>query len=131
MKKKQSHLDQLKKDNPFKVPDGYMEGLTQQIMSQLPKKEPVEVKRITMTDRIRPWLYLAAVFAGLGLFFKAIIGISTSDGAGAAADSLLVHNTNMPYSSYVETYNEDEEYLEYIETQYANYLLAEEWDFYE
>lgn len=131
MKKEQSHLDQLKKDNPFKVPSGYMEGLTEHIMAQLPEKESVEAKRVTMTDRIRPWLYLAAVFAGLGLFFKAIVGISTTDGAGAVADSLLVHSPNISYSTSVGVYDEDEEYLEYIETQYANYILAEEWDSYE
>ena len=38
MKKVNDNLDKLKGENPFKVPEGYMEGLTDLIMSQLPEK---------------------------------------------------------------------------------------------
>lgn len=37
MKKKKNNLDRLKGTNPFTVPEGYMEGLTERIMSQLPR----------------------------------------------------------------------------------------------
>lgn len=129
MKKKQSNLDQLKGKNPFTVPQGYMEGLTSQIMSQLPEKPKQEAKIITMRERVRPWLYMAAVFAGLVLLFRAIVGITGSDGISNGTDSLLVHTT-IPAGTYSafndEQYDEDEEYLEYIENQYASYILAEE-----
>ena len=36
MKKEENNLDRLKGTNPFTVPEGYMEGLTERIMSQLP-----------------------------------------------------------------------------------------------
>lgn len=46
MKTEQNNLDRLKGKNPFTVPEGYMEGLTANIMSQLPEREPEEeVKR--------------------------------------------------------------------------------------
>ena len=101
-----------------------MEGLTERIMSQLPEK-PEEAKRISLMERVRRWLYMAAVFAGLGLFFKAIVGINGSDGS-TASDSLLVR-TEVPTTALdaIEA-EEDEEYLEYLEVQYANYLLDEE-----
>lgn len=89
MKKEENNLDRLKGTNPFTVPEGYMEGLTERIMSQLPEKPEERAKRISLMDRVRPWLYMAAVFAGLGLFFKAIVGINGSDGS-TASDSLLV-----------------------------------------
>ena len=73
MKKEENNLDRLKGTNPFTVPEGYMEGLTERIMSQLPEKQEERAKRISLMDRVRPWLYMAAVFAGLGLFFKAIV----------------------------------------------------------
>lgn len=38
MKKEENNLDRLKGTNPFTVPEGYMEGLTERIMSQLPEK---------------------------------------------------------------------------------------------
>ena len=64
MKTEQNNLDRLKGKNPFTVPEGYMEGLTANIMSQLPEREPEEeVKKVSLMDRVRPWLYMAAVFA--------------------------------------------------------------------
>ncbi len=66
MKKEENNLDRLKGTNPFTVPEGYMEGLTERIMSQLPEKQEERAKRISLMDRVRPWLYMAAVFAGLG-----------------------------------------------------------------
>ena len=125
MKKEENNLDRLKGTNPFTVPEGYMEGLTERIMSQLPEKPEERAKRISLMDRVRPWLYMAAVFAGLGLFFKAIVGINGSDGS-TASDSLLVR-TEVPTTALdaIEA-EEDEEYLEYLEAQYANYLLDEE-----
>ena len=40
--------------NPFRVPEGYFEQLTAQVMQQLPEQQKA---RITM---LRPWLYAAA-----------------------------------------------------------------------
>ena len=125
MKKEENNLDRLKGTNPFTVPEGYMEGLTERIMSQLPEKQEERAKRISLMDRVRPWLYMAAVFAGLGLFFKAIVGINGSDGS-TASDSLLVRTEVSPASVSALQAAEDEEYLEYLEEQYAGYILAEE-----
>ncbi len=127
MRKEDNSLERLKGINPFTVPDGYMEGFTERIMSQLPEKPAEGREPVTLMDRIRPWLYMAAMFAGLGLFFKAIVG---SDGLGGdASDSLLVR-TELPAASMEAIQSEeDEEYLEYIETQYAQYLLDEEYPY--
>ncbi|MDD2952019.1 MAG: hypothetical protein PHC95_02480 [Parabacteroides sp.] len=128
MKKEENNLDRLKGTNPFTVPEGYMEGLTERIMSQLPEKTEEETRRISMMDRVRPWLYMAAVFAGLGLFFKAIVGIG-GPGGGTVSDSLLVR-TEVPATALdIIEAEEDEEYLEYLEAQYANYLLDEEFPY--
>ncbi|MDL2256399.1 hypothetical protein LJC38_07440 [Parabacteroides sp. OttesenSCG-928-K15] len=133
MEKKVNKLDQLKGQNPFTVPEGYFESLTDRVMSQLPES-PAQIeggRQVTMIARVRPWLYMAAVFAGLLLFFRALVGI-TDDGAnGFAADSLLVHS-EMPADYFLpegEYYDEEEEYWDYIEDTYANYILAEEMQF--
>lgn len=128
MEKEQNNLDRFKGKNPFTVPDGYMEDLTANIMSRLPEKPQVEIKKISMMDRVRPWLYMAAVFAGLGLFFKAIVGIG---GDQSQTDTLLVQSegTSATISAIQEA--ENEEYLEYLEAQYTDYLLAEELGNYE
>ena len=127
MKTEQNNLDRLKGKNPFTVPEGYMEGLTANIMSQLPEREPEEeVKKVSLMDRVRPWLYMAAVFAvfaGLGLFFKVLVG---PEDKAAKTDSLLVKTEVSPASVSALQATEDEEYLEYLEEQYAGYILAEE-----
>lgn len=125
MKDEQSNLECLKGKQPFKLPGGYMEGLTADIMSRLPEKPHENVKRISLMDRVRPWLYMAAVFAGLGLFFKGIIGLGTQN--EAASDALVV-KIEQPADSpgAVESAESDEDYREYIEAQYTDYLLAEE-----
>lgn len=119
MKTEQSIPDRFKGNNPFKVPEGYMEGLTANIMSQLPDKSSnEETKKVSLMDRVRPWIYMAAVFAGMGLFFKAIVG---TEHGKSKTDSLLVKNSvtvsNIPVV-------EDEEYLEYLEDRYAGYILT-------
>ncbi len=129
MKTNSNNLDHLKGKSPFTVPKGYMEGLTAQVMSQLPEKTlKTEAKQISLMDRVRPWLYLAAVFAGLGLFFKAIVGF-IPEGERSMSDSLLV-NTESPqealYHIQEVSSDEDLEYLEYIERQYAYYFMNEE-----
>ena len=43
-------------DNHFRVPEGYFEQLTQQVMQQLPERQPRKSKLVTL----RPWLYAAA-----------------------------------------------------------------------
>lgn len=128
MEKEQNNLDSFKGKNPFTVPDGYMEDLTANIMSQLPEKPQVEAKKISMMDRMRPWLYMAAVFAGLGLFFKAIVGI---DGEQSKTDTLLVQSNDASATISAIQEAENEEYLEYLEAQYTDYLLAEELGNYE
>lgn len=130
MKTEQNNLDQLKGKNPFIVPLGYMEGLTANIMSQLPEKSrEEEVKKISFMERARPWLYMAAVFAGMGLFFKVLVGpdVRKEDGL----DQLIVKTEVSPDVVPVVQLSEDEEYLDYLENQYVGNILAEEIDNFE
>ena len=120
-------MDRLKGKQPFRVPDGYMEGLTNRIMESLPEPPVMEAESVSLVERIRPWLYLAAVFAGMGLFFKAIIGVDSAR-EDTLSDTLLVRS-EVPSASLEaiesEAAQEEADYLEYIEERYANYLLRE------
>ena len=91
MNKKENTLDRLKGKQPLRVPDGYMEGLTNRIMESLPEPPVMEAESVSLVERIRPWLYLAAVFAGMGLFFKAIIGVDSAR-EDTLSDTLLVRS---------------------------------------
>ena len=125
MKDMNSNLDKFKGDNPFKTPQGYMDGLNDLIMSQLPVKESKKAIQITFAQRVRPWLYLAAVFAGLGLFFKAVIGPDFI-GKQNTSDSLDVQSSFSEGTMSALSSAEDKESQEYIENKYANYGLEGE-----
>jgi hypothetical protein len=116
----------MKGSNPFRVPENYLEDLTSLIMSRLPEEQPyVKLKKITMIDHIRPWLYLAAVFAGMGLFINLLVGKGNSRD-NMAGDSLLVQTTISQEVFYRIQEEDDADYLEFIESQYVGYILAEE-----
>jgi len=63
-------IDELRDRQPFRVPEGYFEGFTDDFMSRLPKKVTHETKVISLYDRAKPWLYLAAIFAGIIILFN-------------------------------------------------------------
>lgn len=57
--------------NPFRVPDGYFENFASDLMKRLPEKEKVEVVRKPTTwEKIRPLLYMAAMFVGAMLLIR-------------------------------------------------------------
>jgi hypothetical protein len=127
MEANETKLEQLKSRNPYLVPEGYMEGLTDLIMSRIPQDIPQEkqqAKVVTMYERIRPFLYLAAVFIGLIFLFKALNNVSNS-----AID------TSPPSEYAISQYSddaaaEDEEYFEYLQNAYYTNLVAENFDVY-
>ncbi len=51
--------------NPFTVPEGYFENFAQKVMEQLPEKESQPQPEVTLWERVRPWVYMAAMFCGL------------------------------------------------------------------
>jgi hypothetical protein len=117
MEAKQSKLEKLKGQNPFRVPEGYMEGLTSQIMSHIPEDVPKrETKVFSLNERIRPLLYLAAVFIGFIFLFRTFIVPVTPESARQQSESALVRETG--------TVDEDEEYLEYLQQEYNRNLLT-------
>lgn len=79
MKEEDNILRKAGLKNPFQVPDGYFEHLTSEIMDRLPEKAPLEVtpKRVTLWDKVKPWVYMAAMFAGAAL----IIRVASTDPA--------------------------------------------------
>lgn len=67
-------------DSGFRVPDGYFEELNAQILSKLPpyKMAPKSVP-LSMWQRVKPYVYLAAMFAGIWMMMKVFHTVSTSD----------------------------------------------------
>lgn len=123
MKEEDKLLKKIGMENPFRVPEGYFEGFTSDLMSRLPEKEKTDVHREpTMWEKVRPWLYMAAMFVGATLIIRvAMPGETVSDGQQQqiAADEsdiemeyirTAIENTTMDdYSLYVYLCNENAE----------------------
>ena len=59
----------------FRLPDGYFDALTQRVMDCLPSDEASlsaapQPEEITLWQRVRPWIYLAARFAGAAFIIR-------------------------------------------------------------
>lgn len=82
MKEEDNLLKKVGTENPFRVPEGYFEGFTSDLMSRLPEKEKNDVRREPTTwEKVRPWLYMAAMFVGAALIIRvASPGDSSSEG---------------------------------------------------
>lgn len=71
MKEEDNLLKKIGTENPFRVPEGYFESFTSDLMSRLPEKEKTDVHREPTTwERVRPWLYMAAMFIGAALIIR-------------------------------------------------------------
>lgn len=124
MKIKQNILEQLKDKEPFKVPEGYFDDLTNNIMQNLPEKEVEETEpvSVTMWDRLRPLLYLAAVFVGLGFFFKTVMPKDYDE----QSKQLMVEKQSEDVLNQEDSISDiDKEYMEFQEEQYLKNLISE------
>ena len=65
MKEDTELKNRLGKENPFKVPEGYFENVIPEIMKQLPEIEEQGQEEVTLWERVKPWVYMVAMFCGL------------------------------------------------------------------
>ncbi len=74
---KKEETDLLKRcgtENPFTVPEGYFEHFTEQLMEKLPEREAQPAPQLTLWTRVKPWVYMAAMFCGLMLSVRMFVG---------------------------------------------------------
>lgn len=72
-------LDKLGKEPGFKVPENYFEEFNKQMFSSLPEVEITDVEKpATLWVRVRPFIYMAAMFVGVFLMITMFKMTSTS-----------------------------------------------------
>lgn len=73
------------KDPGFKVPENYFEDFNNKMAAMLPDVEitPVDVKP-TMWQRVRPLVYLAAMFAGVWYMMSVFSHLNNSSNLGVS-----------------------------------------------
>ena len=70
MKQDSDILDKIGREPGFKVPEGYFENFARQMAENLPDREFKKEPRPTRWMRLRPFVYMAAMFAGIWCMMK-------------------------------------------------------------
>ena len=66
--------------NPFRVPEHYFDNFTKELMGKLPEKEPLPFSaEPTLWERVKPWIYMAAMFCGIMLSVRIFVGEPQKD----------------------------------------------------
>lgn len=93
MKEEDKILENIGTENPFRVPEGYFENLVSEVMNRLPEKEKFAIaqREPTRWERVRPWLYMAAMFIGAAL----IIRVASSDRVPLSVDRMAADDTEI------------------------------------
>ena len=98
MKQEKSEiLDRLGKDSGFKIPEGYFEDFNTRMAAMLPEVEITEVdSKPSLWVTVRPYLYMAAMFAGVWCMMKVFGGfkqnISTEQRVSEIATGMYMEN---------------------------------------
>ena len=96
----QFNMDTHKRQNPFTVPEGYFDNLTDRIMAQIPEAAPVKKKH---TSRLYLFASLAAAACLAAVVY--ITAISTDKGLTEQEQLPMASITSEDYDSY--EYDED------------------------
>ena len=79
-------LDKLGKDPGFKVPENYFAEFNTKLMESLPEVKITEEVKPSLWVRVRPFVYMAAMFAGVWLMMNIFsLGKSSATGEQRAA----------------------------------------------
>ena len=80
MGKEENILRKVGTQNPFRVPENYFEDFTQELMNKLPEKEPMLcLSEPTLWQRVKPWVYMTAMFVGNMLSVRIFVGEPKND----------------------------------------------------
>ncbi len=126
MDTQKSKLNEIGKTNPFKVPDGYFERFSEDLMSKLPEHTVVEPK-VTLWKKLRPWSYAAAVCIGAMLMFKIFSGSPEENNIAQNKTEKRIDVSSEHEVDDFYTYYEDQAAINaYRETLYSEASFTEE-----
>ena len=78
-KEKTDILSKIGKDAGFSVPDGYFDTFAEDLAKKLPEPVLTPVQPVTRWQRVRPFVYMAAMFVGIWLMMKIFDGFGRQE----------------------------------------------------
>ncbi|MDD2591055.1 MAG: hypothetical protein PHD59_09825 [Fermentimonas sp.] len=120
MKTKFNKLKEIdKSNNPFKVPENYFTQFNEDIINRLPEKEFYAPKQVPLWDKVKPWIYLAAMF--VGMYFTINFILKRSENSVTIPQTIVSEqlSTVKPGNeNYWSTVNmSEEEFYQFLEEQ--------------
>lgn len=116
MKEEKNILDKVNRNSGMTVPENYFADFAEKMMQQLPeKKEPVITKPVSVWQKVRPFAYLAAMFAGIWCMVKMVDLITTS----------TIDTSSQAEQFVAEAVNDDVFFEEYCYEDFNEYSLLE------
>ena len=79
MKEEDTLLRKYAARNPFTVPKGYFESFSEELKKQLPEREVTRAKKVSLWQRVRPWMYAVAMLCGVVFGAKVLMDTSEQD----------------------------------------------------
>lgn len=66
-------------ESGYVLPDGSLEALYGKILTELPEQKKISAPKVSTWHRVRPYLYMAAMFAGIWCMMKVFHNVSSPD----------------------------------------------------
>lgn len=73
MKQDNDILSKIGRKTGYKVPDGYFEQFNARMAEQLPEREMPQPEELSLWQRVKPYIYMAAMFAGIWLMVRVFV----------------------------------------------------------
>ena len=89
MKEDLDILSKLGKDSGFKVPENYFSDFNKQMMESLPKPNLTPQVKPSLWVRVRPYVYMAAMFAGIWCMMRVFNDMSGATSTKAQIQSIV------------------------------------------
>ncbi|MEL7599455.1 MAG: hypothetical protein AAGU18_05085 [Proteiniphilum sp.] len=113
---KLKEIDKTK--NPFKVPDNYFAQFNEEIMSRLPEKEYVVPRQVPLWDKVKPWVYMAAMFVGIYFTVNFLTRNADKEQVTAKQSAPAIQPGTSPVDNYWSTIHiTEEEFYQFLEEQ--------------
>lgn len=113
MGKEDKILQRAGRDTGMKVPDGYFEDFVARMMTDLPDyPEKPKPQELTFWQKVKPYVYMAAMFAGIWCMMK-MFSIASQNAGSADLDNppqsvVLAVDDSETFDYFYETMEEDE-----------------------
>ena len=122
MEKKTPILDEIGRKHGMKVPENYFADFAGKMADSLPVREIQLPDQPPLWLRVKPWIYMAAMFAGIWLMMKMFTGIFSVE-KGETPD------VEMTASAGEERSIEDEWIAHYVDDYTAYEMLYTDGDY--